>query len=38
MAASKPTCPYFLEIKQSSSLNYYLGALAYGLGCFPFDL
>jgi len=38
MAASKPTCLYFLEIKYSSSLNFYLGTLAYDLGCFPFDL
>jgi len=38
MAASKPTCLYFLEIKLSSSLNFYLGTLAYDLGCFPLDL
>jgi len=38
MAASKPTYLYFLEIKYSSSLNFYLRTLAYGLGCFPFDL
>jgi len=38
MAASKPTCLYFLENKQSYTLNFYLGTLAYDLGCFPFDL
>jgi hypothetical protein len=38
MAASKPTCLYFLGIKLSFTLNFYLGTLAYELGCFPFDL
>lgn len=38
MAASKPTYLYYLEIKSSSSLNFYLRTLAYNLGCFPFDL
>jgi len=38
MAASKPTYLYFLEIKYSFSLNFYLRTLAYDLGCFPFDL
>jgi len=38
MAASKPTYLYFLEIKVSFTLNFYLRTLAYGLGCFPFDL
>jgi len=38
MAASKPTCLYFLGIKLSLTLNFYLGTLAYDLGCFPLDL
>jgi len=38
MAASKPTCLYFLGINLSFTLNFYLGTLAYDLGCFPFDL
>ena len=38
MAASKPTYLYFLEIKSSFTLNFYLRTLAYNLGCFPLDL
>lgn len=36
MAASKPT--YHFNKKTSFTLNFYFRALAYDLGCFPFDL
>jgi len=38
MAASKPTYLWFLVMKYSYTLNFYLRTLAYDLGCYPFDL